>query len=238
MSLKEKTSLLIQGGFIIGSIGYLFYESIIAVICLLPLFIVYIKRKKRELIIKQRQELVLQFRDTIIYISSSLQAGYSMENALKQSYIDMCMIYGKETMMTKELYYMNHSLLNSVTIEKLLDDFGKRSKIEEIQEFADIFMIAKRNGGDLNEIIRNCIETIGDKIDVKREIYTSISAKKYESKIMNCIPFFIILYISISSPGFFHCLYHNVVGITIMTACLLVYLIAYNMSQKIVSIEV
>jgi len=55
---------------------------------------------------------------------------------------------------------------------------------------------------------------------------------------MNVVPFFIIFYISLTSKGFFDVLYHNPVGILIMTICMAVYLAAFLLSEKIVEIEV
>ena len=55
---------------------------------------------------------------------------------------------------------------------------------------------------------------------------------------MNMVPFFIIFYISISSPGFFDVLYHNPFGIVLMSICMVVYMAAYLMSEKIVNISV
>ena len=55
---------------------------------------------------------------------------------------------------------------------------------------------------------------------------------------MNLVPFLIISYISMTSTGFFDVLYHNAVGIAIMTVCLVVYVAAYRLSEKIVDIEV
>ena len=87
-------------------------------------------------------------------------------------------------------------------------------------------------------MIRVCSVTIGDKIETAKEIQTLIAAKKLEGRIMDIIPCFIILYIDLSSPGFFDVLYYTLFGRVIMTACLAVYLGAILLSEKIMSIEV
>ena len=65
-----------------------------------------------------------------------------------------------------------------------------------------------------------------------------ISAKKMEQKIMNMVPFLIIFYVGTTSRGFFDVLYHNLIGVIIMTSCLLFYGAAYLLSKRIVKIEV
>ena len=127
---------------------------------------------------------------------------------------------------------------NNRTLEAMMYDFGKRSGVVEITEFAQVFAAAKRNGGNLTEVIERSAAIIEEKIETEKEIQILISAKKLEQKIMNVVPFGILLYISITSKGFFDVLYHNPLGIAIMTACLSVYIWSVFLSRKIVNIEV
>ena len=50
--------------------------------------------------------------------------------------------------------------------------------------------------------------------------------------------FFILIYLSLSSPGFLAPLYHNIFGIIVMTALLLMYLAALMVIERIVAIEI
>ena len=88
------------------------------------------------------------------------------------------------------------------------------------------------------EIIRNAVRQMSEKIDVEREITTLMSAKKMEFKIMTMIPMAMILYMKISFPQFFDVLYGNILGVVIMSACLLVYFVAYEVGKRIVEVEV
>ncbi len=79
---------------------------------------------------------------------------------------------------------------------------------------------------------------IQNRIEVENEINVMISAKKLEQSIMDLVPFIIILYIGVTSKGFFDVLYHNPAGILIMTGCLVVYFAAFLLSEKIIRIRV
>ena len=116
----------------------------------------------------------------------------------------------------------------------MLLDFAKRSHINDIYDFVEVFAIAKRRGGDFGKIIKNTADIISDKIEVKREITTMISAKRLEQSIMNVVPFAIILYINFTSPGFFDPLYHNFLGIVIMSVLLAVYMAALFLADRII----
>lgn len=101
-------------------------------------------------------------------------------------------------------------------LELLLADLGIRSGEPDIEDFAEVFSIAKRSGGNLNDIIRRSAAVTGEKIEVKQEIQTLLSSRRYEQKIMNMVPFLIMAYLQLTSRGFFDCLYFNAAGILIM----------------------
>lgn len=88
------------------------------------------------------------------------------------------------------------------------------------------------------EIIQNTAGQIGDKIDVKREIDTILASKAYEFKVMSVIPYVIIAYMQFSFPEFMSCLYGNVVGIGVMTVCLVLYEGACVFGRKLIKIDV
>lgn len=238
LNAKEVVLYSAQGLLLIGIISYFFYRSIWAFLCLSPLLIFFLRLKKRELAQKRKQEINMQSKDAVLAVSANQKAGYSVENAFREAYKDMAMLYGKESHICRELNYISKGLDNNIVLEKLLYDFAIRSHIQDIMQFADVFMIAKRSGGNMTEILSETADTIEQKISVDREIQVLISSKKMEQKIMNVVPFIIIFYIDLTSKGFFDSLYHNLAGIIIMTISLAVYLSALTISKKLVEIEV
>lgn len=182
--------------------------------------------------------LNLEFRDGITSMSAALNAGYSMENAMKEAVIDMKLLHGAKSSIVQEFEYMIFQLKNNQTIEEIWEDFAIRSDIEDIYSFAEVLITAKRSGGDLIKIIRRTSKVIGDKIDIKREILTITTGKRLETKVMNIMPLGIIFYMWVFSPGFLNPLYHNMVGISIMTAALIGYYGATLLSKKIMKIDI
>lgn len=237
-SAKEGIFAVLEGGLLILAIGYFFYRSFLACVLLLPLFGFFVKEKKRELAKKRRQELSVQFKDLVLSLSANLKAGYSIENAMREAYRDMELLYGMDSPIALEIRHMIRGMENNVVLEKMLYDLGLRSHLPDIMQFADVFFIAKKSGGNLTEILEKTAEVIEQKIDTDKEIQLMISAKKMEQKIMNLVPFLIIFYIGSTSKGFFDVLYHNLVGIVVMTVCLVFYGAAWRLSKKIVEIEV
>lgn len=218
--------------------AYFFYRSLWSAILLVPVGIFFLTRKKRELGKKQQNTLKIQFKEAVLSISAGMRAGYSAENAFKEAYKDMVRMFGRQSLICRELAYLLGGMSNNIPIEKLLQGFGRRSGVEEIKEFGEIFEISKKTGGNIGQIIAQTVDIISRKLEVDREIETLVSAKKLEQKIMNLVPFAILFYVETTSKGFFDVLYGNIAGNIIMTAGIAVYGAAICMEDKIMDIKV
>lgn len=235
---EEWFKYFLIGVLIGGFIGYLFYSNLVGSLIFSLYGFYYVRNKKKDLISNRKWQLNLEFRDSLLSISSALNAGYSIENAFEQTLADLKLMYSKDSLIIGEYESIVNQIKMNITIESILEDFGDRTEIDDILNFSTVFSTAKRTGGDLIKIIRSTANTIGDKIEVKREIKTMITAKKFESKIMSAIPFGIIIYMRLFSPGFLDPLYNNIMGIFIMSALLIVYLFAHKLIDNIIEIEV
>ena len=182
---------------------------------------------------KQQEELSIQFRECILAVSTSLQAGYSVENAFVECRQDMAFLYGEKGLIVEEMDIVRRGLNINISLEELLQDMAMRSGCEEIAQFAQIFSIVKRNGGNMAAVIQSTADQIGRRIELKREIKMFLGGKKMEMGIMRIMPFGILLYVDMGTPGYFDSLYHNFTGTAIMTVCLLIYLTAYFLGEWI-----
>lgn len=210
-----------------------FYRSLLAAIPLAIVGVMYFRMLQENKAEKCRQKLVWQFKECIMSVSTSLKAGYAVENAFMESRKDMGLLFGEESLIYRELELIRRGLVINITLEELLKDLAERSGSREIRQFSEIFAIAKRNGGNLSEIIYSSSEVIGQKIDARQEIQTMLSGREMEQKVMKVMPFGILAYIGITYPGYFDMLYHNWQGAAVMTGCLLIYLGAYVLSDRI-----
>ena len=195
--------------------------------------VVYFRRLKDNKTEKCRLELIQQFKECILSVATSLRAGYAVENAFLESRKDMQLLFGEESLIFQELELIRRGLVINITLEELLKDFGERSNSREIRQFSEVFSIAKRNGGNLSEIITSSCQVISQRIEARQELQNLLGGREMEQKIMKGMPFVILFYIGVTYPGYFDMLYHNWQGVAIMTVCLLIYLAAYVLSDRI-----
>lgn len=215
--------------------SWFFYRSCWAVFPMSLVGVLYWRKRREEKIVSRKKELSLQFQECILSVSASLRAGYSVENSFLESLTDMKLLFGERAMICKELELIQKGLLVHVNLEELLRDLGQRSRTEDIREFSEVFSIAKRSGGSISEIIQSSALLIRNRSMAEEEIRTLLSARKLEQRVMNAMPFGILVYIESSSPGYFTPLYHNLNGIIIMSICLIGYLGAYLLAGRILN---
>lgn len=218
---------------VVGIVAYFFYRNIWASIPLIFVGVVFYKSLKVNSIKKQRNVLELQFKECILSVAGLLKAGYSIENAFRESEKDMELLFGANSAMVGELGIIRRGLVMNIPLEILLEDFASRSGSSHIEQFSQVFFIAKKTGGNMAEVIRTSAELIGRDIESRQEIKAVLSGRRMEQNIMKLMPFAIILYVGITSRGYFDSLYGNITGALIMTGCLVIYLFAYFLGDRV-----
>ncbi len=237
-SRKEYLRYGLEAGGITGVIAFCFYNSPIAML-LWPLVAYwYFREKKQTLRSKRGERLKEEFKEAVQAMAAALAAGYSVENAVREAGKDLRLIYEEDCDMVQELAAMQRKMDSNQTLESAVQDFAERSGLTEAETFAEIFVVGKRNGGDLIAILNDTARTIAQTVETERAIATALASRRYEQKIMNLIPFGIVLYLRVGCPGFMNPVYKNVVGVAVMTGCLGLYLAAWYLGKRMLEIEV
>lgn len=233
VDLRESLVDLGKGAFVTGLLALFFYRSAWALLPMLPIGWLYLQRSRRHRCRRKDRELLVQFKECLLAVAASMKAGYAVENAFMDSITDMRSMFGEGCAMERELKLLRQGLGNNVALEVLLAEMGQRSGLDEMQEFAEVFVIAKRSGGSTPVMIDAACGSISRRLAVEEEMETLLSARKLEQRVMNAMPFMIVWYVEVSNPGYFDMLYGNLTGAALMTICLGIYVAAYILSEKI-----
>lgn len=239
MSKNEKIAYTILAAVVIFAVGMIFYHNVILAALLALVSFKFPKIRRGQIIEKRKKELNIQFKDLLYSLSSSMVAGRSLEMAFKDALKDMEVIYpDPNTPIMCEVSYIIRCLEMNMTVEDAIGQFSERAHIEDIESFGDIVRICKRTGGNLVEVIRSTSNMIGDKIETKNDIETTITAKKFESRVLTVTPIFMVLILSIASPDYMAPVFETPVGLAAMTVAIVMFVIAFFVSEKIINIEV
>ena len=238
LSMEDLITSALNVALYIVLICVAFYDSKVLLILLLPLSFVIPFFEKNMFIKKRKDKLLNEFKDFLRVLKTFLEASYSVENAFVLSAKELSMLHGNDSMIVKEIKSMVSQIKINKPIDVVFKKFAMKTHIEDIIDFSEVFIISKLHGGNISKIIGNTINVINDKIEVKIEIDTVTASKRYEQKLMNLLPFLIIIYMNISSASFLRPLYTTVTGRLLMTFALVVYYFSVKISKKILEIEV
>lgn len=220
------------------TISYVFYNSIIVVPILTPIVAVAFRHLKNALRIQRQEELVLQFKEVLGSMSTAIITGYSMENSIIEAYKEMTSLYGEDCIMSVELLKIIKKVRLNQPLYIVLCDFSERTGVAEIITFAQVYAIVHKSSDSICKFIHITEDTISERIATEREIKTIVNAKRYESRLMNLIPMIVILYVRVTSPEFNQILYGNIIGVILMTSCLICCIVAFIISEKILNINI
>lgn len=234
ISKKEMLTNLVMIELVVIIVGKLFYGSFIAGVIISPLSMLIYKERKKQIIQRKTRQLEIQFKDMLISVSDALKVGYSFENAIRECYRDMCSIYGVDSVICGEIKIMISQIKLNIRTQEVVDNFAKRVDLKNAKLFSQIFQVAKSTGGNMTEIIKSVTDDIVLKETTRDEITASVTEKRIEQRIMSVIPIFIILYITITTPGFLDVMYASVLGKLIMTGCIAAYVMAYLWGERII----
>lgn len=239
MGKQEKVLNMILAAAALFAVGYVFYHSVI-LSALVALFAVkFPEIRTRQIIEKRKNQLMLQFKDMLYSLSSALSVGKSVETALQDALQDLRVIYpDPNTDLLVEMEYILRGIGMNNTVEEMFAQFAKRAHLEDVENFTDIFVTCKRTGGDLIEVMRSTANTIGEKIDIKQEINTMISGKKFEFNALMIMPVAMVLFLTVTSGDYMAPVFSEIAGRLAMTAGVALFALAYFVGTKVMKIEI
>lgn len=192
--------------------------------------IVESRRKKRL------GKLRKQFRDFLSTLSTSMSSGMNVHDSILNAYEDMKTQYTEDSYIVQEIAELVAGMQNNIAIEDMLSNFGMRSGVEDIENFAIVFATCYRTGGNLNEIIRRTSSIISEKMIIAEEIETKLTSNKMQMMIMNIIPIFLVFMMKSMSSEFAEG-FTNVIGVIATTVAAAIFIAAYVLGQKIMDIK-
>ena len=255
MSAVEKLGYFILAFAAGAAIGYLFYgglakdefgdptiftyvlNTLIMAGCGYGAGKLFLPIRNKQLLEGRKKKLKIQFRDMLEALVTALGAGKNVRDSFASIYDDLKNQYEEGAFILNELYLINAGLVNGVNAEDLLADFARRSGCEDIQDFADVFEICYRQGGNIKETVRNTCEIIGDKMGVAEEIETTISGSKNEQYIMLVMPILLVGMIKVSSPDFASN-FATPSGVMATTIGIVMFIASYFLGKKLLDIKI
>lgn len=228
----------IKGVIVAGLIAWLFYQSVFGLFCA-PFCVVFLLISERKKAIRRATEAEQQqFAEYLGFLKEALLVGYSLEQAIGEAKKGMLTMYKEGTPFLQAVTRMQRKMQLGQPVEAAFSGWAKEALCEDIRDFAEVLYIAKRTGGVVQQVITDTEQVIREKQDTLRYIQSVLHSREYETKIMKSMPFAMLFYLLLFMPDFLEPLYHNPIGVAIMSGVLVAYAGLCMAVDKVICISV
>ena len=254
MSKLEKILYFLLA-FVIGAVvGYLFYGGLgrdefgqrttlswildISIPAIVGLVAgrIFVPTRTKQIRDKNARTLNSQFRDFLEAFNTSIGAGKNVVDSFHAVYDDMRIQFEEDAFIVKELEVILSGMANNFDVEDLMEDLGNRSGNDDIVSFANVFRISYRKGGNLKDTINATHSILSDKMEIKEEIETMVSASKMEQTVMIFMPVALIGIMKSMSPDF-AANFASPAGVASTTIAIGLFIVSYFVGRKILNIK-
>lgn len=254
MSKLEKILYFLLA-FVIGAVvGYLFYGGLgrdefgqrttlswildISIPAIVGLVAgrIFVPTRTKQIRDKNARNLNSQFRDFLEAFNTSIGAGKNVVDSFHAVYDDMRIQFEEDAFIVKELEVILSGMANNFAVEDLMEDLGNRSGNDDIVSFANVFRISYRKGGNLKDTINTTHSILSDKMEIKEEIETMVSASKMEQTVMIFMPVALIGIMKSMSPDF-AANFATPAGVASTTIAIGLFIVSYFVGRKILNIK-
>ena len=209
---------------IAGIMAVTFYDSLVPIgvfIIISPLYAFIISKIMMK---NKKKKYEIQLKNYLVRLSGCVMAGSSLKVGIIESIRDMEKEGAKDELIMNDLRSIRMKIYSKEPMDNILKEWAELRNDKYLTMLVEVLRYSNRTGGRLIDAINNAISNIEDQINTERDIDAIIQGKRYEGIIMAIVPMAIMIFIRISNGAYFDALYHNPVGIIIMTVFLLVYL--------------
>jgi tight adherence protein B len=218
---------------IVPAIGvYLFYRNAlfalgtVALIFLLIVAMLRIKRNKRELALTE------QLPDLLMMISRSLRAGHTVNSAIELVGMEMANPAGELFKTAYDQQKLGMRITDSLAaMSDQIDSLDLRFFITSVSINSEI-------GGNLSDILENLAKTIRDRLNVRRQVRVYTAQGRVSGYVLAALPIFMFIVFNILNPSYEQLLIKEKIGNYLLIFAAVSQIFGFIVIKRIVNIRI
>jgi len=188
----------------------------------------WVKKKERDRMAKFNDGL----EDMITTVIGSLRAGFSFAQALK------AVVEESDDPIKEEIETLLKEMQYGTNMEDALLHLKERMPSGDLDLMIQSVLIQRQVGGNLATVLETIVQTIRDRNKIQRQVQTLTAQGKLSGLIIGLLPVGITLILYLIQPDYIGTLFHNPIGLIMVTAAVVLGGIGLAMIRKITTIEV
>jgi tight adherence protein B len=186
----------------------------------------------RYLRIRRLAKFNEQLEDALGGMSSSLKAGFSINQAL-ESIADE-----NRPPISIEFRLLIQELRLGVPLETALDNMCKRIESEDFELVAVAIITARQTGGELTSVLERLASVIRERLRIHRKVSALTAQGRLQAIVIGIMPFALMFMMSYIVPDAMESFFESVIGIISCVVAIILVIVGFLSIKKITSIKV
>ncbi len=182
---------------------------------------------------KQRlQKFTDQLEDALLAMSSSLKAGFSINQAMD------AVAHENRSPISFEFTLLMQELRLGVSLEEALTKMNKRLGSPDFELVSVAIITARQTGGELTSILERLASVIRERVRIQQKIRSLTAQGRLQAWIIGAVPFLLLLAMVYISPDMMDSFLSSFAGVLTLLGVVVLDVCGFFVIRKITNIDI
>lgn len=173
-----------------------------------------------------------QLEDVLMGISSSLKAGFSIQQAIEE--------VGDEARppISVEFRLLAQECRLGVPLTQALENMNRRLGSEDFELVATAIITARQTGGELTGALERLAGLIRERLRIARKLHAITAMGRMQAWMIGAMPFVLLIGINYVAPSLLAGLFDSIIGYLLIAGVLALVICGFLVIRKITTIDI
>ena len=204
------------------------FLALVAVMITFPLPRLYLRHLRKQ----RLQKFSDQLEDALLAMSSSLKAGFSINQAMES------VAQENRSPISFEFKLLTNEIRLGVPLEDALENMNKRMQSPDFELVSVAIITARQTGGELTGVLERLAGVIRERVRIQQKIRSLTAQGRMQAWIIGLVPFGLMLALFYIAPDMMDSFFSNFIGILLLIGVILLDICGFLMIRKITTIDI
>lgn len=206
----------------------LIFSGLLAALIAFPAPRLYLRFLKKQ----RLRKFTDQLEDGLLSISSSLKAGFSINQAMDS------IAQENRNPISFEFTLLMQELRLGVPLDDALEKMNSRLHSPDFELVSVAIITARQTGGELTAVLEHLAGMIRERVRIQRKISSLTAQGRLQAWIIGAMPFLLLLVMSHIAPDMTDTFFSSLIGILLLLLVIALVTCGFLMIRKITNIDI
>ena len=204
------------------------FLAMITVAITFPLPRLYLRHLRKQ----RLQKFSDQLEDALLSMSSSLKAGFSINQAIES------VAQENRSPISFEFKLLTNEIRLGVPLEEALENMNTRMQSQDLELVSVAIITARQTGGELTGVLERLAGVIRERVRIQQKIRSLTAQGRMQAWIIGLVPFALMLALFYIAPDMMDSFFSNFIGILLLIGVIVLDICGFLMIRKITTIDI